>query len=93
MQVTSRPMHPDSAWWMARLTGKRRPLQSRAVREYLDALDNDPCSDKASEEASTTDPMTQWAGDKGPGQFYYCTNYLIDIEHNVILDVEPTPGL
>ena len=36
--------------------------------------------------------MSQWAGYKGPGQFYYCTNYLIDIEHNVILDVEPTPG-
>ena len=41
---------------------------------------------------STTDPMAQWAGDKGPGQFYYSTNYLIDIEHNVILDVEPTPA-
>ena len=36
--------------------------------------------------------MAQWAGDKGPGQFYYCTNYLIDIEHDVILDVGPTPA-
>jgi len=36
--------------------------------------------------------MAQWAGDKGPGQFYYSTNYLIDIEHNVIMDVEPTPA-
>ena len=36
--------------------------------------------------------MAQWAGDKGPGQFYCSTNYLIDIEHNVILDVEPTPS-
>jgi hypothetical protein len=41
---------------------------------------------------STTDPMAQWVGDKGPGQIYYCTNYLIDIEHNIILDVEPTPA-
>lgn len=36
--------------------------------------------------------MAQWAGDKGPAQFYYCTNYLIDIEYNVILNVETTPA-
>lgn len=36
--------------------------------------------------------MAQWAGDKGPAQSCYCTNYLIDIEHNIILDVEPTPA-
>ena len=36
--------------------------------------------------------MAQWAGDKGPGQFYYSNNYLIDIDHNVIMDVEPTPA-
>ena len=68
------------------------PTQSRAVREYLDALDNEPCATRTQKKVSTTDPMAQWAGDKGPGQFYYCTNYLIDIEHNVILDVEPTPA-
>lgn len=27
-----------------------------------------------------------------PGQFYYSTNYLIDIENNIIVDVEPTPA-
>jgi hypothetical protein len=68
------------------------PTQSRAVRDYLDALDNDPAATRPQKKVSTTDPMAQWAGDKGPGQFYYCTNYLIDIEHNVILDVEPTPA-
>jgi transposase len=68
------------------------PTQSRAVREYLDALDNDPSARRTQKKVSTTDPMAQWAGDKGPGQFYYSTNYLIDIEHNVILDVEPTPA-
>ena len=36
--------------------------------------------------------MAQWAGDKRAGQFYYSTNYLTDIEHNVIVDVEPTPS-
>jgi hypothetical protein len=68
------------------------PTQSRAVREYLDALDTDPSATRTQKKVSTTDPMAQWAGDKGPGQFYYSTNYLIDIEHNVIMDVEPTPA-
>ena len=68
------------------------PTQSRAVREYLGALECDPSATRPQKKVSTTDPMAQWAGDKGPGQFYYSTNYLIDIEHNVILDVEPTPA-
>ena len=71
---------------------KPAPTQSRAVREYLDALDNDPSARRTQKKVSVTDPMAQWAGDKGPGQFYYITNYLIDIEHNIILDVEPTPA-
>ena len=71
---------------------KPSPTQSRAVREYLHALDTDPSATRTQKKVSTTDPMAQWAGDKGPGQFYYSTNYLIDIEHNVILDVEPTPA-
>ncbi len=68
------------------------PSQSRAVREYLEALDNDPLAKRPQKKVSTTDPMAQWAGDKGPAQFYYSTNYLIDIEHNIIVDVEPTPA-
>jgi transposase len=71
---------------------KPAPTQSRAVREYLDALDNDPSATRTQKKVSVTDPMAQWAGDKGPGQFYYSTNYLIDIEHNIILDVEATPA-
>jgi len=68
------------------------PSQSRAVREYLEALDNDPLAKRPQKKVSTTDPMAQWSGDKGPAQFYYSTNYLIDIEHNIIVDVEPTPA-
>ena len=71
---------------------KPNATQSRAVRDYLDALDNDPSATRTQKKVSTTDPMAQWAGDKGPGQFYYSTNYLIDIEHNIIVDVEPTPA-
>ncbi|MCP4429779.1 MAG: transposase [Gammaproteobacteria bacterium] len=68
------------------------PTQSRAVREYLDALESDPLARRTQKKVSTTDPMAQWAGDKGPGQFYYSNNYLIDIDHNVIVDVESTPS-
>lgn len=68
------------------------PTQSRAVREYLDALDNEPLARRTQKKVSVTDPMAQWAGDKGPAEFYYSTNYLIDVEHNIILDVEPTPA-
>jgi len=68
------------------------PTQSRAVREYLHALDSDPLARRTQKKVSITDPTVQWAGDKGPGQFYYSTNYLIDIEHNIIVDVEATPA-
>lgn len=71
---------------------KPAQTQSRPVTEYLDALDGDPSSKRTQKKVSLTDPMAQWAGDKGPAQSYYCTNYLIDIEHNIILDVEPTPA-
>ena len=36
--------------------------------------------------------MSQWSSAKGPAQFYYSTNYLIDVETSVILDVEATPS-
>ena len=68
------------------------PTQSRAVREYLDALDNEPTATRSQKKVSVTDPMAQWAGDKGPAEFYYSTNYLVDVEHNVIVDVEATPA-
>jgi hypothetical protein len=32
--------------------------------------------------------MSQWSAIKGPAQFYYSTNYMIDVEHGIILDVE-----
>lgn len=65
---------------------------SRAVKEYLTALDTDPLAKRTQKKVSLTDPMSQWMGDKGPGQFYYCTNYLIDVEHNIIMDVAATPA-
>ena len=74
------------------VAGESLNNSSRAVREYLDALDNDPLARRTQKKVSLTDPMSQWMGDKGPAQFYYCTNYLVDVEHNIILDVEATPA-
>jgi len=66
--------------------------QSRAVTEYLDALDKDAAYKRPQKTISLTDPMSQWSGAKGPAQFYYSTNYLIDVHKGVIMDVEASPS-
>ena len=77
---------------------------SRAVREYLDALDaTNPVADDAPEQApatetasrhiSPTDPAAQWiAAPGGPAFYAYSTNYLIDLSAGIIMDVEATPA-
>jgi len=69
----------------------------RAVREYLDVLD-DAAFGAASEVepkfTSHADPASQWtAARKGPAFFSYSTNYLIDTDHSVIVDVEATRSI
>ena len=69
----------------------------RAVREYLDVLD-DAAFGAASEVepkfTSFADPASQWTGArKGPAFFAYSDNYLIDTDHGVILDVEATRSI
>ena len=66
----------------------------RAVKEYLDVLD-DAAFGAASKVdpkfTSHSDPASQWtAARKGPAFFSYSTNYLIDTDHSVIVDVEGT---
>ena len=68
------------------------PEQSRPVREYLEALDDVPSLRRPQKSVSLTDPMSQWSGAKGPAEFYYSTNYLIDVENGVIMDVEGSPS-
>jgi len=76
---------------------------SRAVREYLAALEEEnPAEDDTSEAGppnaaartiSLTDPAAQFtAAPGGPAFFAYSTNYLIDTQHGVILDVQATPA-
>jgi transposase len=65
-------------------------LATRAVREYLDALDLESAPPK---NVSLTDPQSRWtAAPGGPAFYAYSTNYLIDTEHGVIVDVEATPA-
>ncbi|AXI45190.1 IS5/IS1182 family transposase [Sulfitobacter sp. SK012] len=70
---------------------------SRAVREYLDTLDEaafGAASRVRPKFTSHSDPASQWtAARKGPAFFSYSGNYLIDTDHGVILDVEPTRSI
>jgi transposase len=69
----------------------------RATREYLATLDDaafgaaTPVTPKF---VSLSDPAAQWtAALKGPAFFSYSTNYLIDTDHGVIVDVEATRSI
>jgi transposase len=64
----------------------------RPIREYLDSLD--ACEPrKAPKNLSLTDPLAQWtAAPGGPAFYAYSTNYLVDIEAGIIVDVEATPA-
>ncbi|MGC9419896.1 MAG: transposase [Rhodovulum sp.] len=69
----------------------------RAVREYLDTLDEaafGAASDVKPKFTSHSDPASQWtAARKGPAFFSYSDNYLIDTDHGVIIDVEATRSI
>ena len=75
---------------------------TRAVREYLAALEeNNPTCDGADlpdpptapKNVSLTDPAARWtAAPGGPAFFAYSTNYLIDLQAGIIVDVEATPA-
>jgi len=63
---------------------------SRAVREYLDALDEaDLPSGKTPKKVSSTDPAASWtAAPGGPAFYAYSTNYLIDLKAGIVVDVK-----
>ena len=67
---------------------------TRATQEYLDTLDDaafgaaTPVKPKA---LSPSDPAARFTAANGDRPFYaYSTNYLVDLEHAVIVDVEAT---
>lgn len=72
---------------------------SRAVREYLEGVEvTNPVAADDSEvpsvrNISLTDPAAHWtAAPGGPPQYAYSTNYLIDLDAGIIVDVEATPA-
>jgi hypothetical protein len=69
----------------------------RAVKEYLAVLD-DAAFGAASEVTpkfiAPADPATRWtAAHRGPAFFAYSTNYLIDVDNAIIVDVEATTAI
>lgn len=82
---------PKDDWDAASIDPADAP---RAVREYLDTLDEvafGAASEVQPKFTSHSDPASQWtAARKGPAFFSYSDNYLIDTDHGVIVDVEAT---
>ena len=72
-------------------------VSSRAVDEYLAGLD-DAAFGAATEVTpkfiSPADPAARWTGARGGQAFFaYCANYLIDLDHAVIVDVEASSAV
>jgi len=66
---------------------------TRAVREYLATLDEQGEPATAPASISPTDPAARWTAADGPAFYAYSTNYLIDVQAGIIVDVEATPTL
>ena len=67
----------------------------RAVREYLATLDDaafGAASPVMPKFISRSDPAAQWTG-AHKGHAFFATNYLIDTDHGVIVDVEATRAI
>jgi transposase len=66
---------------------------ARPVRDYWTAWKaGNPVHQGDARYLSPTDPAAAWNTKEGRGQFGYFTNYLVDTEHAVIVDVEATPA-
>ena len=66
---------------------------TRAVREYLTTLDENSSTSTLPQSISPTDPAARLTGAPGGPAFYaYSTNYLIDLDAAIIIDVEATPA-
>ena len=65
---------------------------TQAVTEYLAALEQDGTS--IPKNVSLTDPGARWtAAPGGPAFYAYSTNYLVDVDAGIIVDVEATTAL
>lgn len=73
------------------------PQASRAVEEYLTVLDDTAfggATPVRPKHISPVDQAARWTASwGGPAVYAYCTNYLIDVKHAVIVDVEATTAV
>lgn len=85
---------PKADWKPAAIDPADAP---RAVHEYLETLDDaafGAASPVTPKFISHSDPASQWTGARGgPAYFAYSTNYLIDTDNAVIMDVEATRSI
>ncbi|MDQ0322096.1 IS5 family transposase [Pararhizobium capsulatum DSM 1112] len=76
---------------------KAKAETRRSVQEYLDTLDDAAWGDASEAKpkfVSRSDPAAQWTGAmKGHAFFAYATNYLIDLDNAVIVDVEASRAI
>lgn len=69
----------------------------RAIDEYLAVLDDaafGAATEVTPKFVSPSDPAARWTGAHGSQAFFaYSTNYLIDVENAIIVDVEATTAI
>ena len=84
---------PGEEWDIADLPAN----PGQVVRDYLETLDDaafGAASAKQPKFVSPSDPAAQWTGAlRGPAFFAYATNYLIDTDNAVIVDVEASRAI
>lgn len=72
-------------------------IGSRAAREYLETLDDEAfgaASPSQPKFVAKSDPAAQWTrAEESRPYFAYATNYLIDTQNSVIMDVEATRAI
>ena len=78
-------------------TGRRWRSPADPSESILDTLDEaawGAASETRPKFISRSDPAAQWTGAvKGHAFFAYATNYLIDLDHAIIVDVEATRAI
>ena len=72
-------------------------LTSRAIEEYLAVLDHaafGAATEVTPKFLSPADPAARWTGAHGGQAFFaYSTNYLVDLDHAIIVDVEASTAV
>jgi transposase len=72
-------------------------VSSRAVDEYLAVLDDvafGAATEVTPKFISPADPAARWTGAHGGQAFFaYAANYLVDLDHGIVVDVEATTAI